>query len=88
MKLISHRWSHHANHWYQDPTQRGLLTGNTLSNKHSQIRLLSLYWPVPTQPTNTPCHCTHMSSSSYSSIIHSRTLPTLINITHSPTYRT
>ena len=29
--LISHRWSHHANHWYQDPTQRGLLTGITLS---------------------------------------------------------
>ena len=47
MILISHRWSHHANHWYQDPTQRGLLTGITLSNKHSQIRLLSSYWPVP-----------------------------------------
>ena len=47
MILVSHRWSHHANHWYQDPTQRGLLTGITLSNKHSKIRLLSSYWPVP-----------------------------------------
>jgi hypothetical protein len=44
--LISHRWSHYANHWYTDPTQRGLLTGFTISNKHSKIRLLSSYWPV------------------------------------------
>ena len=47
MILISHRWSHHANHWYHDPTQRGILTGITLSNKHSKIRLLRSYWPVP-----------------------------------------
>ena len=47
MILISNRWSHHADHWYQDPTQCGLLTGITLSNKHSRIRLLSSYWPVP-----------------------------------------
>ena len=30
-----------------DPTQRGLLTGITLSNKHNQLRLLGSYWPVP-----------------------------------------
>ena len=24
--IISKRWSHHANHWYADPTGRGLLT--------------------------------------------------------------
>ena len=40
MVIISHRWSNHANHWYADPTQRGLLTGITLSNKHIQLRLL------------------------------------------------
>ena len=45
--IISHRWSHHANHWFVDPTQRGLLTGITLSNKHIQLRLLGSYWPVP-----------------------------------------
>ena len=44
---ISNRWSHHANHWYADPTQRGLLTGITLSNKHIQLHLLESYWPVP-----------------------------------------
>ena len=47
MVIISHRWSHHANHWYADPTQRGLLTGITLSNKHTQLRILGSYWPVP-----------------------------------------
>ena len=47
MIIISHRWSHYANQWYTDPTQRGLLTGITISNKHSKIRLLSSYWPVP-----------------------------------------
>ena len=47
MVIISHRWSHHANHWYVDPTQRGLLTGIPLSNKHTQLRLLGSYWPVP-----------------------------------------
>ena len=53
MVIISHRWSHHANHWYADPTQRGLLTGITLSNKYTQLRLLGSYWPVPMQPINT-----------------------------------
>ena len=47
MVIISHRWSHHANHWYADPTQRGLLTGITLLNKHTQLRFLGSYWPVP-----------------------------------------
>ena len=47
MIIISHRWSHHANQWYTDPTQRGLLTGITISNQHTKIRLLSSYWPVP-----------------------------------------
>jgi hypothetical protein len=47
MIIISHRWSYYANQWYTDPTQRGLLTGITLSNKHTKIRLLSSYWPVP-----------------------------------------
>ena len=58
MILVSHRWSHHANQWYTDPTQRGLLTGITLSNRHSKIRLLSSYWPVPhaaNQHSLTPC---------------------------------
>ena len=45
--LISHRWSNHANHWYTDPTIRGLLTGITISNTHTKLRLLSTYWPVP-----------------------------------------
>ena len=47
MVIISTRWSHHANHWYADPTQRGLLTGITLSNKRIQLRILGSYWPVP-----------------------------------------
>ena len=47
MVIISHRWSHHANHWYVDPTQRGLLTGITVSNKHIQLRRLGSFWPVP-----------------------------------------
>ena len=47
MIIISHRWSLHANHWYADSTQRGLFTGITLSNLHTQLRLLSTYWPVP-----------------------------------------
>ena len=47
MVIISNCWSHHANHWYADPTQRGLLTGITLSNKHIQLRILGSYWPVP-----------------------------------------
>ena len=47
MVIISNRWSHHANNWYADPTQRGLLTGITLSNKHIQLRFLGSYWPVP-----------------------------------------
>ena len=47
MVIISHRWSHHANHWYADPTQPGLLTGITLSIKHTQLRILGSYWPVP-----------------------------------------
>ena len=34
MVIISNGWSHHANHWYADPTQRGLLTGITLSNNN------------------------------------------------------
>ena len=37
--IISHRWSHHANQWYTDPTQRELLTGITISNK------ILLVWP-------------------------------------------
>jgi hypothetical protein len=45
--IISKRWSHHANHWYADPTGQGLLTGITLSNGHTKLRLLSTYWPMP-----------------------------------------
>ena len=45
--ILSHRWSHQANHWYADPTGRGLLTGITISNAHTKIRLLSTYWPIP-----------------------------------------
>ena len=47
MIIISNRWSHHANHRCADPTQRGLLTGITISNRYTRIRLLNTYWPVP-----------------------------------------
>jgi hypothetical protein len=58
MILISNRWSHYANNWYADPTQRRLLTGITISKKHSKIRLLSSYWPVP-HASNQHSHSLH-----------------------------
>ena len=45
--ILSHRRGHQANRWYADPTGRGLLTGITISNAHTKIRLLSTYWPIP-----------------------------------------
>jgi hypothetical protein len=45
--ILSYHWSHHAIHWYADSTNRGLLTGITISNTHTQLRLLRSYWSVP-----------------------------------------
>ena len=87
MILISHRWSHHANHWYQNPTQRGLLTGITCPTNDPNSTYSAHTGQSPTPSTNTPYRCTHMSSNSYSRTTHSRTPQTWTNITHSLTYR-